>query len=85
MSLIFRFSKIACSVRRRRDRDKRITEQRQSEKRRAHLWLLQVRSDFGELGERRLKVFDDFGSDDVGGGEVGAVFEAFVFEPEPSR
>jgi len=34
------------------------------------------------LRERRFKVFDDFLRDDVGGGEVGAVFEAFVFEPK---
>jgi hypothetical protein len=32
-----------------------------------------------------LEVFDNLGGDDVGVGEVGAVFEAFVFEPEPSR
>jgi hypothetical protein len=32
-----------------------------------------------------LEVFYDFGGDDVGIGKVGAVFEAFVFEPEPSR
>ena len=31
------------------------------------------------------KVFDNLGGDDVGIREVGAVFEAFVFEPEPSR
>ena len=37
------------------------------------------------LGEGGLEVFDNFLSDDVGIGEVGAVFEAFVFEPEPSR
>ena len=30
-------------------------------------------------------VFDDLRGDDVRIGEVGAVFEAFVFEPEPSR
>ena len=29
--------------------------------------------------------FAPFSGDDVGIGEVGAVFEAFVFEPEPSR
>jgi len=34
------------------------------------------------LGKRGLEVFDDFLSDDVGIGEVGAVFEAFVFEPK---
>ena len=32
-----------------------------------------------------MEVFDDLGGDDVGAGKVGAVFEAFVFEPEPSR
>jgi len=34
------------------------------------------------LGERGLKVFYDFLRDDVGIGEISAVFEAFVFEPE---
>jgi len=34
------------------------------------------------LGEGGLEVFDDFGGDDVGSGKIGAVFEAFVFEPE---
>jgi hypothetical protein len=34
------------------------------------------------LGEGGLEVFDDFGGDDVRIGKVGAVFEAFVFEPE---
>ena len=45
------------------------------------------------MGEGGLEVFDDVGSDDFGGGEVGAVFEAWkarpllhprygVFEPE---
>jgi hypothetical protein len=29
-----------------------------------------------------LEVFDNFLSDDVGIGKVGAVFEAFVFQPE---
>ena len=29
-----------------------------------------------------MEIFDDFGGDDVGIGEIGAVFEAFVFEPE---
>jgi hypothetical protein len=29
-----------------------------------------------QLGESGLKVFDDFGGDDVWIGEVGAVFEA---------
>ena len=27
-----------------------------------------------QLGKRRLEIFDDFGGDDVGIGEVGAVF-----------
>src|SRR6266480_2022906 len=44
--------------------------------------LLQIRCDFGKLGKRSLKIFDDFGGDDVGIGKVCAVFEAFVFEPE---
>ena len=42
----------------------------------------QVRSNFGELGEGGLEVFDDLSGDDVGIVKVGAVFEAFVFEPE---
>ena len=29
-----------------------------------------------------MEVFDDFGGEGVGGGEVGGVFEAFVAEPE---
>jgi hypothetical protein len=45
------------------------------------LALDQIVRDFGELGEGGLQVFDDFGGDDVGIGEIGAVFEAFVFEP----
>ena len=44
--------------------------------------LLHIRGNLGELGEGGLKVFDNFLSNDVGVGEVGAVFEAFVFEPE---
>ena len=32
-----------------------------------------------------MEVFDNFCSDYVGIGKVDAVFEAFVFEPEPSR
>ena len=44
--------------------------------------LLQIRCDFGELRKRGLEVFNDFGGDDVGIGEVGAIFEAFVFQPE---
>jgi len=43
---------------------------------------LQVAGNFGELGESRLQVFDDLLSDDVGIGEVRAVFEAFVLKPE---
>ena len=39
----------------------------------------------GELGESSLEVFYDLGGDDVGIGEIRAVFEAFIFEPEPSR
>src|SRR5437660_717283 len=44
--------------------------------------LFQVVCDFGELGEGGLEIFDDFLSDNVRIGKVGAVFEAFVFEPE---
>jgi hypothetical protein len=29
-----------------------------------------------------LEIFNDLGGDDVGIGKVGAVFEAFVFEPK---
>ena len=29
-----------------------------------------------------MEVLDDFGGDDVGVGKIGAVFEAFVLEPE---
>jgi len=36
--------------------------------------LLQIRCDFGELGECGLKVFDDLSSDNVGIGEISAVF-----------
>ena len=43
---------------------------------------LQITSDFGELGKGGLQVFDNFLSDNIGIGKVGAVFEAFVFEPE---
>jgi hypothetical protein len=34
------------------------------------------------LGESGLEVFHNFGGDDVGVGEIGAVFKAVVFEPE---
>jgi hypothetical protein len=47
--------------------------------------FLQIIRDFGELGKRSLKIFDDFGGNNVRIGKIGAVFEAFVFEPEPSR
>jgi hypothetical protein len=43
---------------------------------------LQICGDFGELGEGGLEIFHDFGCDDVGIGKVGAVFEAFVLDPE---
>ena len=43
---------------------------------------LQIRCDFGELGEGGLEVFNDFCGDGVGVAEIGAVFEAFIFEPE---
>ena len=42
----------------------------------------QIVRDFGELGEGGLKVFNDFLRDDVGIGEVGAVFEAIVLQPK---
>ena len=44
--------------------------------------LFQIVSDFRELGESGLEVFDDLGSDDVRVGKVGAVFERLVFQPE---
>jgi len=34
------------------------------------------------LGEGGLEVFNDFCGDGVGVAEIGAVFEAFIFEPE---
>ena len=38
------------------------------------LFALQIIRDFGELGKGGLEVFDDFLGDDVGSGEIGAVF-----------
>jgi hypothetical protein len=35
-----------------------------------------------QLGQSGLQVFDDLGGDDVRARKIGAVFEAFVFEPE---
>ena len=32
-----------------------------------------------------MEVFDNFLRNHIGTGKIGAVFEAFVFEPEPSR
>ena len=43
---------------------------------------LQIRRDFGELGERSLEVFDNFLRDNVGIGEIGAIFERLVLQPE---
>jgi hypothetical protein len=37
------------------------------------------------LGESSLEVFDDFGGDDVGIGEVRAVFEAFILDQKMSN
>ena len=37
------------------------------------------------LPSMSLIPFAPFGGDDVGFGKIGAVFEALVFEPEPSR
>jgi hypothetical protein len=34
------------------------------------------------LGEGGLEVFNDFSGDDVRIGEIGTIFEAFVFESE---
>ncbi len=42
----------------------------------------QISCDFGELGEGGFEVFGYFKGDDTRVGEVGAVFQAFVFEPE---
>ena len=42
--------------------------------------LLQVVGYCGELGEGGLEVFDNLSRDYFGVWEVGAVFEAFVFE-----
>jgi len=39
-------------------------------------------SDFAELGERGLEVFDDFLVNYVRIGEVNPAFEAFVFDPK---
>ncbi len=47
--------------------------------------VFQIIRDFGELLKRGFQVFDNFLSDDVGIGEIGAVFEAFVFEPEDAE
>ena len=46
------------------------------------LGRFEIVRDFGELNQGGLEVFYDFGGDDVGIREIGAVFEAFVFEPE---
>jgi hypothetical protein len=42
----------------------------------------QVLRDQGKFIQRCLQVFDDLGGDYVGGGEIGCVFKAVVFEPE---
>jgi hypothetical protein len=41
--------------------------------------LLQVGGNLGELVEGGLEVLGDFGGDYVGIGEVGRIFQAFVF------
>ena len=63
---------------------KRCLHPAKSSKRCAQISKLtfQIGRDFGELGKRGLEVFDDFGGDDVVIGKIGAVFEAFVFEPK---
>src|SRR5450759_3467902 len=43
---------------------------------------LEVVRDLAELLQRCFQIIDDFAGDDVRGGEVGAVFKRFVFEPE---
>ena len=43
---------------------------------------LQISCDRRKLRECGFEVFDDFLRDNARIGEVGAVFEAFVFEPE---
>jgi hypothetical protein len=48
----------------------------------SELLPLQICGDFGELSERGLKIFNNFLSDHIRIGEVRAVFEGFVFEPE---
>jgi hypothetical protein len=51
------------------------------------VWLaaFKIGFDFFELGEGGAEVFADFGGDDAGGGEVGAVFESLIFEPEDNE
>jgi hypothetical protein len=44
--------------------------------------FLQVRCDFGELGEGGFEVVYDVGGDDSGGGKVRAFFQGVVFQPE---
>jgi hypothetical protein len=39
---------------------------------------LELSCDFGELGESGLQIFDNLGGDDVGLGQIGAVFERLV-------
>jgi len=39
-------------------------------------------SEFCELGQRRLEVLNDLGSDDAGGREVVGVLQALVTQPE---
>lgn len=46
---------------------------------------LQINCNSRELREGSFEVFDNFLRDDLRGGKIGAVCEAFVFEPEPSR
>jgi hypothetical protein len=46
-----------------------------------HILLLQISRDFCKLGESGLEVFDDFGGNDIGIRQVGAVFEALKARP----
>jgi len=44
--------------------------------------LLQISGNCGELRECGFQILDNFLRNHIGIGKVGAVFKAFVFEPE---
>jgi hypothetical protein len=50
-----------------------VVKQRRKRGEGGSILAFQIRCDFGELGEGGLEVFDDFGGDDVGIGEVRGV------------